>query len=129
MAEFVFTVTLLFVPGTKVEEPLALNVCPLGTSAPPFALRRPVTLRLLLTVVLPDPAPRERVDAAPPILRVVTPELRRLNVEEEEVRFPPLTARFPPAVTSPVRVEVPFTVRLPLVDILPVDVIVVPVDE
>jgi len=121
--------------GENVEEPLALNDCPEETSAPPLKVESPVkvlvpsTDKLLLTVVVPPVAPRDRVVAAPPMFSVVTVVLRRLKVVWFEVKFPPFTARFAPAVTLPVRVDTPSTVKLPLACIVPaleIDTPVVP---
>ncbi len=49
-------------------------------------------------VVVPVAAPREMVVAAPPMLRVVTPDCRRLKEAAEEVKSPPLTATSPVVV-------------------------------
>ena len=72
-----------------------------------------LTARLLFKVVVPVPEPRVTVLAAPPMLRVETPELRRLKVLVVEVRLLPLTARSEESVTAPVKAEVPWIVRLP----------------
>ena len=51
--------------------------------------------RLLLTVVVPVVAPKEKVVAAPPMLRLVAVELKRLAVVCDVVTEPPLTATLP----------------------------------
>jgi len=51
-------VTLLFVSGEKVDAPFAVKVFPVATVSAP------------LTVVVPEPAPREIAVAAPPISSV-----------------------------------------------------------
>ena len=73
-----------------------------------------LAVKLLFKVVVPVPAPTAMVVAAPPMFRVVTPELSKLKVPAVEVRSPPLTATSAAAVTFPVRVEVPSMVRVPL---------------
>src|SRR3989339_457921 len=98
----VVKVTSLLESGVKAEAPKAEKVLPAAT------------VRALLTVVVPVVAPRERVVAAPPTDRLVTLGLNRVAVVVVEVRSAleaPLMARSPPAVTLPVRVEVPSTVR------------------
>jgi hypothetical protein len=62
-----------------------------------------VTAKLFAIVVVPVPAPMLTAVAAPPMLRVVTPELSKLKVPTEDVRSPPLIAISPPAVTFPVK--------------------------
>ena len=71
------------------------------------------TVRLLFKAVVPVPAPRLRVVAAPNALTVVAVALRRLNVVAVVVRSPPFTARSPVAVTFPVSNDVPSTVSVP----------------
>ena len=103
----VFTVTLFPELGLKVEEPDAFRGCAFGTRSPPLSVARPETFKALLTVVVPVPAPREIVDAAPPILRVVALVLNRLAVVAVVVKDPPLIAAFPAVVMSPDAVIVP----------------------
>ena len=76
----------------------------------------PATLRSPAIVVRPLACPIfVAVDAPPPMLRVVTPELRRLKVAAEEVKSPPLTAISPLNVVvteEPANVVVPFIVTV-----------------
>ena len=62
----------------------------------------PVTVKALLTVVVPDTAPIERVVAAPAKLTVVALALTRLKEAAVVVMSPPLTARSPAVVMLPV---------------------------
>jgi len=94
----------------------------------PLAVRSPVTVKALLTVVVPLDAPREIAVAAPPMFKVVAVVLKRLAVAAVVVREPPLRARLPLEVMLPVRVEVPLIVRLPFAWISPVLSRVVPDD-
>src|SRR5579884_1713018 len=55
----------------------------------------------LLIVAVPEPAPKAKVVAAPPTLRVVAVELNRLPVVLVVERVPPLTATFPAVVLLP----------------------------
>lgn len=101
--------------------------------APPFSVAIPEnvlvprTLKLLLMVVVPVVAPREIVVASPPMFNVCTVVFKRLKLPWLVVMFPPLTARFAPAVTFPVKREVESTVNVPLVWIAPVFEIDTPV--
>ena len=61
----------------------------------------PVTARLLLTVVVPVPAPKLTLVAAPPTFRVVAVVLNKLAVVEDVVIFPPFAARFAASVAEP----------------------------
>ena len=56
----------------------------------------------LLIVAVPEFLPILTVEAAPPMSRVETVELRRLKVLAVEVRLPPLTATLPAVVILPV---------------------------
>ena len=107
----VLIVTLLPAVGVKTEFPLAWKLLFAVRVAETVAELR--TARLLLSVVKPLEAPIAIVVAAPPMLRVETPELRRLKVLVVEVRLLPLTARSEESVTAPVKAEVPWIVRLP----------------
>jgi len=100
----VVKVTSLVELGVKVEELLALKA--------------PVTVNPLLTVVVPVPAP---------ILKVVA-AVKMFTVPEVLVKSPPLTARSPEVVTFPVSREVPSTVKVPLAVMFPVEDKVTPVD-
>ena len=106
--------TLLVESGEKTDGPLAVKVWPVGTVRPALAVIKPVAARALLTVVVPVEAPKVKVVAAPPTWRVVAVALNKLAVVLVVERVPPLTATFPAAVTSPVKVDVPSTVRVPL---------------
>lgn len=89
------------------------------------------TVKLPLTVVVPAAAPRDRVVAAPPILRVVAVVLNKLAVVFDEIRSAdeaPETVIPAEAVTAPVNCEVPSTVMLPLVERSPAFVILSPVE-
>ncbi len=127
-SESVLIVTSLVLSGEKVEMPFAVNVCPDGTVAPPLNVASPVTFNALFTVVVPVPAPIFTEVAAPPIFKVVAVVLIKLNVEDPVVMSPPLTARSDAAVTLPVNVEMPSTVKVPFVWIVPLLAIVAPVD-
>jgi len=97
-----------FVPvGEKVDCPLAMNE--------PLAVAAPVTVRPLLTVVVPVVAPRLSAVEAPPMLTDVATVLKILAVVAVVVREPPLSAKLPEEVMLPVRVDVPSMVKLPLV--------------
>jgi len=119
--------------GVKTAEPLALKACPEDIVAPPLKVERPVnalvpnTLKLLFTVVVPVFAPRKIVSASPPMFSVVAVVFKRLKVVWFVVKFPPLTARFAPAVTLPVRVEVESIVKVPLACMFPAFEILTPV--
>ena len=76
--------------ATAIGELVPTPSIPLGTES-----------TLLLTVVVPDPAPILTVDAAPPIFRVVAFELNRLAVVAVVVKDPPFTATFPEVVILP----------------------------
>ena len=91
-------------------------------------LYRRLTAKLLLRVVEPVPAPNVTVVASPPILSVVAVVLNTVAVVLVVVISPPLTAMSAPAVTFPVRREVPSIVRLPFACMFPVAPIVTPVD-
>ena len=98
-------VTSLVEFGVKVEAPLALNASPVLTVNP------------LLKVAVPPVAPIAIVVAAPPILSVVTLLLKREAVFVVDVisaLVGPLTAKSPPAVTFPVKVDVRSIVKFPL---------------
>ena len=112
-------VTSLVESGLKLEAPLAVKVSPV------------VTVRLLLTVVVPEFAPKLRAVAAPPTFKVVTVELNKEAVVVVEVISAdpaPLTAKSPLAVTLPVRVDIPSIVKVPLAWILPVLLTETPVE-
>ena len=81
--------------------------------SPPSMFRSPSTSRLLLMLVVPVTAPISTKVPAPAKLTVVAVALSRLKVAAEVVRSPPLTARSPVMVVSPVRAVVPVTPRLP----------------
>ena len=121
----VLIVTSLVLSGEKVEVPLAVKVWPVATVAPPLKVaspvpvKVPVTTKSLLTVVVPVPAPSDRVVAAPPMLKLVAPELNKVAVPEVVVISPPFTATSPEVKTFPVKVEVPSMVKLPLAWIVP----------
>ncbi len=105
--------------GIKATGPLAVKVSP------------EVIVRLLLTVVVPELAPIAIVVAAPPMFKVVAVVLKSEAVEVVVVmsaEVGPLTARSPEAVTSPVKVDAPSTVKVPLVWILPSLAIEAPVE-
>jgi len=91
-----------------------------------FALKSPVTVSPLLTVVVPELAPMFNAVAAPAKLMVVAVALKRFAVVWVVVIEPPLTATLPAVVTLPVKVEVPSTVKLPFAWILPLVSSVVP---
>ena len=57
--------------------------------------------RLLLTVVVPVVAPMRTVVAAPPMLRLVAVELKRLAVVCSSCDEPPLTAHYQQVVRLP----------------------------
>jgi len=103
-----------------------------ATIAPPFKVASPVTVavpdteRLLLTVVVPEFAPRLIAVATPPIFKVVAVVLKIFPVALVVVIDPPLTAKLLPMVTFPVKVEVESTVSIPLVWILPLLEMVTP---
>ena len=80
----------------------------------------PETARSLLMVVVPVEAPRETVEAAPPIFKMETPELTKLKVEAVEVRSPPLTAKSPAVVTLPVETSTENSPLEPTVKLAPV---------
>ena len=86
-----------------------------------------VTVALLI-VAVPVVAPKVRVVAAPPIFKVVAPVLKRVALVFVVVRSPPLIAISEPAVTSPVRRDVPSTVSVPAAWMLPAFEIVTPVE-
>ena len=104
----------------------------MATIAPPFKVASPVivavpdTERLLLTVVVPEFAPRLIAVATPPIFKVVAVVLKIFPVALVVVIDPPLTAKLLPMVTFPVKVEVESTVSIPLVWILPLLEMVTP---
>ena len=97
----VFMVTLLLVLGVNVEAPFAVSVCPFDTVAPPLNVARPVAVKALFTVVVPVPAPRLRVVATPPMLRVVALALNRFAVVAVVESVPPFAAMLPAVVTLP----------------------------
>jgi hypothetical protein len=87
----------------RLTSPLAVRVL--------FAVSTPVAVSALLTVVVPDVAPRERVVAALPIERLVTLLLKIVPVPVVEVisaltapftATSPVTTAFPPKVVVPV---------------------------
>jgi hypothetical protein len=80
---------------------------------------------------VPVDAPNETVVAAPPIFRVVAVVLNRFAVVFEEIMSavaPPLTVIPFEAVTRPVKVEAPVTVRFPSALTSPVEDRVTPVE-
>ena len=79
-----------------------------------FAVSAPVTVKSLLTVVVPVAAPIDRVVAAPAKLRLVALVFKILAVAEVVVISPPLTAKSPLVVTLPVNCEAPSIVNVPL---------------
>ena len=83
---------------------------------------------MLFIDVVPVVAPRLRVVAAPPIDKLVALVLNNVAVAFVVVRSPPFKARSPDDVISPVNVDAPSIVKVPLADILPVFVIVTPVE-
>ena len=72
-----------------------------------------------LIVAVPPVPPITIVFAAPSTFALVTVALSKLNVVAVEVMSPPFTAMSPPAVTSPIRVDVPVTERVLLVESAP----------
>ena len=93
-----------------------------------FAKKSPVTVRLLLMVVVPVPAPTEIVVPAPPKLIVEAVAFNKLKDPDVVVKSPPLTATSPAVVTFPVKVDIPSIVNAPFAWIFPVFESVVPVD-
>lgn len=82
-----------------------MSVVPAGVKiADRLALKSPVTVNPLFTVVNPEAAP---------IFKVDTP-VKIFTVPAVEVMSPPLTARSPLVVTSPVNNEVESMVKVPL---------------
>ena len=74
-------------------------------------------VKSVFTVVVPVVAPKEMVDAPPPIYKEEEPELKRLTVELEETILAfvvPLTVRVSLVVTAPLNREVPLIVKVPL---------------
>ena len=74
------------------------------------------TVRLPLTVVVPEAAPMEIAVAAPPMFKVVAVVLKRLAVVLAAIRsevVAPLIVTPLLAVTAPVRVDVPSIVKFP----------------
>lgn len=61
----------------------------------------PLTVKLLLMVVVPEPAPMEIVVAAPARFRLVAPVLNIFALVSVVVISPPLTAIFPEVVINP----------------------------
>ncbi len=88
--------------------------------SPPDTERSPVILASFLTVVVPVVAPRVRAVAEAPMF-IVVDWTRALNVDADEVRSPPFTAKSPVRVTFPVTPRVPATVALFLTAVVPVD--------
>src|SRR5512145_1672794 len=87
--------------GLKVEVELAVNAR--------------VEVKALFTVVVPVASPMETVVASPPIFKVVALALNKVATPVDVVVIsPPLTATSAEAVTFPVSVEIPSTVRVPL---------------
>ncbi len=95
-----FTMLLVIVPVPLAVSDMSVPL--MFTKSPPsprlempFDENVPVTTRSLLTVVVPDDEAIETSVASPPILSVLTPELKTLAVVWFVVIEPPLTAMFP----------------------------------
>jgi len=85
-----------------------LKVVAVVVRSPPLTAKSPeITVLALLMVVVPVLAPMLSVVAAPPRLRVVTVDWRRLNDVAEEVMSPPLTPKSPVTVAELLIVVVP----------------------
>ena len=95
--------------GTLVSEscpPVVTDILELKVAAP-VKVDAPVTLKALLTVVVPVPAPIDIVVPAPPIFKVVAVVFTRLNVVWFVVRSPPLISKSEAAVIFPLQFKVP----------------------
>jgi len=89
----------IFLSSTVIVVALIVSVVPLTVNVP-------VTTKLLLTVVVPEPAPMLTVVAAPPMFRVVALVLNNVAVPVPVVVISePLTARSPASVKLPVPVR------------------------
>ena len=114
---FVAIKTLLPDPGVRETGPVVVKVLP------------EASVKLLLTVVVPEPFPIEMVVAAPPIFKVVATVLNKLPVVFAEIRSadeaPEIVTPFE-AVTAPVKSEVESTVNVPFACISPAEDMVTP---